>query len=425
MRLRAELLASSAQDPLLCNVFDDSGHSDDSGGGGGDVTVYDDDPGDDPGDDQQPPAAQPDPLDLSSTDMAVLYHPQFPRNQKLSKDQIKAVMNYNPLDPAHRQAPAPAPAQPAAQPPAQRQPRTLPEGYRYTQNGQILGPDGRFVAAANVPWPRQRRQSRQPAAQPQPQPQPTTDQRLDTLIQTLNQTLAARPAATGAADPQSAPQPPKFMYGPQGLKPQGMVIPPAIFQLLESDDPNHRAQGVQALAVGVANTIVKDLIGMMGAMRNDIVDNHVPALLQQRHNAQSAREAFYGRYPALNRKELHVFINQISQTVGAEWKSQGYDYRDPNNPALPSVPFMDAVAQRYMTITGLGSLQAHGAAQPQVQNFQPPVGGQVVPHPSSFPQPSGNEPASQPYFPSPGARPPAATSASSKSEEIMTVVRSR
>lgn len=414
-----------ALDPLICSIGEEG---DGDTGAGSSVSIPDqsddsDPSGFDQGGDQSPR------IDLDSTDPAVIYSEGFPRNRKLSAAQIQAVMNYNPL--ADRQT------APAVQPPQQRQPTTpqqqqpvetqygiLPQGYRITQKGQIIGPDNRFVAANKVPWIKKPKGQTQPAPARTPQPAAPqggmTAEQVQQLISGFTNALQTREPAS--AQPADQPQAPRHMYGPQGIKP-AITIPPQIFEMIESDDPNKRAQGITFLMNGVANTVFQDIGGLLRALREDILENHVPAILSRQRTESASRDAFYNRYPQLRKPELSGFISHISRTIAQEWQAHGYDWRDPADRTRPSEMFMDAVAGRYMQLVGLQSLPE---TQPTVaQQTQPSDSGQVIPLRPTSPAGPSRAPAATPYFPQQGARPPAASPASSKSEEIRNVIFSR
>lgn len=435
---RQRLLSSVSfpEDPNICSITSDDGSgTGDPGGSSGAPSGPD--PGSGSGSDSDPSGfeqAEPSPsIDLDSTDPAVIYSDQFPRNRKLSRAQLAAVMRYNPLEDA-------PPLAPPAQPPAVRTPAQaptvaptataipagyqLPPGYKQLANGRFHDASGRYVAHNRIPW--QRKGSAQPAptpAQPAhvPVPAPGADQ-VQQLLAGFQQIIDERPGPV-AAEP-TAPAAPRYLYGPQGAKPF-IQIPPQIFQAIESDDPNARMQGIAALANGIANTVATDMIAMMRGLRTDIMENHVPTAIKRHTTETSARTAFYSRYPQLRKPELSQLISNLSKVVGAEWASAGYDWRGPGGG--PSEQFMDAVAQRYMVTVGLSELPSGTVAQPAVAPaYQPPVGGTPTATPVYSPQPAAGTPGgTPPYYPPRGARPPAESPNTAKSGEILKVINFR
>lgn len=403
----------------ICFIDNDAGEGD-GGSSGGDAGAGDaggGDSGADPGSDSgQSFESGADDVDLTSTDPEVIL--KFPKDHRLTDEQLSAIMKFNPKQKAPLQDPTvqqpaaqPKPAakakpgqQPAAQPvPGQAQLKpgqTKPEDpYFDHQIGRWRdGKTNRITKAPkNVQAPPAPQGGQQPAAQPAQQP---------LTAEAIAAAVAKAVAPQGGQQPQGGgqgggqqPQGPQPFYGTAA---PSMVIPDELTAMIDSDDPVQRKQGIEAMMNGLANVVMRDVTGMVQYMQQQIM-SQIPQAAAGVIQQQQRSTSFYDRYPELNKPFLHAGLDQVGKAIARDWQNKGIPWRGANG--LPSDDFMDAVAVAFAEATGisLGAV-AESAGQPA-----PPV-----------------RKGKSAYFNrTSSARPPAASGAQLKSAEIMGVIAPR
>lgn len=265
--------------------------------------------------------------------------------------------------------------------------------YDPTTGRMVAAPAGTPPAAAPA------------AAAPAAAPQTDMDRligRLDRLIPQLAQPApAATPAA--AADPASTP----FYGGYAGP----VTLQPEVFELLESEHPDDRAQGLTTLVNQSLNTVMRDTIALVTAMRNDVLAQIAP-IVANIVAQQAAHNGFYDRYPQLNRPELRPLLDQVGRAVANEWQQRGMMGRAANGALTPE--FMDAVYARYAEVVN-GTVGMPSAAAPA-----PIDPGAAFGHNTP-----AAAPAAQPFLRRTAARPPAASPLAAKSADILHTISTR
>lgn len=157
-------------------------------------------------------------------------------------------------------------------------------------------------------------------------------------LQNAQETQGAQKGADGDAskvDPD-APKIPEYKFD----------IPAQLMQLLDSENPTERTQGIGYLVQGVAQTIHSTLAREMYDMRAKLLEsmpNIVETMLTEFNQAQSTTNDFYSTYPQFNKPELKPFIESVAMQVAQEL---GVDTWSPQ--------LRDAIAQRATSILGGG-----------------------------------------------------------------------
>jgi len=193
----------------------------------------------------------------------------------------------------------------------------------------------------------------QPGGPGQPTAPATPPQQdLATLI--ADQTRAINEALNrGAQPPQQAPQPeqpppPRFNVG----------VPPALVQMLRSEDETEVARGLHAMVNGVSNMV-------WDAVQKHIQENvlaSIPSIVQSHHSAtreaDQIQQDFYGRYKHLNEDAFRPIVQNIGLSVYEEMKRAGLPTR-----YTPAVG--DEIARRlHALIPALGPIPAAGGPPP-------------------------------------------------------------
>lgn len=292
------------------------------------------------------------------------------KGAKLTKDEIAATMNFKPPKPDPK-APKPEP-KPDSKTAAKPDPKAAPKAT--TPKKTPAEPDlAKTVAAA--------------------------------VKTTLEQTGVTPPK--GGNQPQPQPQAPRDFYHVEDKDNQPLHIPDEIMQGMDSDDPKVRHAAANAIATGVANVVMRDVLQKVLPVFGAHMTQQIMGQYQAQSGAESASAAFYSRHPQLNNKIFTPMVEQVGRALAQQWRAEGREFQNGNR---LSDEFMDAIADEIKA-------QAVAAGF----NFgASPAPAAVVQPPPAAPQP---RPATPFMTGKSSVRPPAATQAQRKSEEILDIVR--
>lgn len=175
---------------------------------------------------------------------------------------------------------------------------------------------------------------------------PPTDPEKELLRQQLA-TMQAQMQAQAAA-PQ-APQ-----QAQDTLPPYAFNIPPELLQLMYSEDPTERQQGLTAYAMGIARTVHSQVRDEYQQVMQSAIQQAIASTQQ----AQQVRQDFYGKYPELDKPELYPVVQAVAQQVAAQTGANSW-----------TPEFRDAVGERVRALI-----------QPQAQPQPPrtPASGQAT-----------------------------------------------
>jgi len=139
--------------------------------------------------------------------------------------------------------------------------------------------------------------------------------------------------------------------GEPPLPDYNFTIPPQLLEMLDSEDPTQRQQGVAALAQGTAQEVHRAIRQEMTQVFGG-VPQMVQAIVGQMLEARQMFDDFYGTYQAFNKPELRPVIVQVAERLQAQPQWQGVGWTS---------DFRDAVAKEAAQVLGI-SLAAPGAA---------------------------------------------------------------
>jgi len=176
---------------------------------------------------------------------------------------------------------------------------------------------------------------------------PPTDPEKELLRQQLA-TLQAQMQAQAAA-PQAQQQ-----QAQDTLPPYAFNIPPELLQLMYSEDPTERQQGLTAYAMGIARTVHSQVRDEYQQVMQSAIQQAIASTQQ----AQQVRQDFYGKYPELDKPELYPVVQAVAQQVAAQTGANSW-----------TPEFRDAVGERVRALI-----------QPQAQPQPPrtPASGQAT-----------------------------------------------
>lgn len=151
-------------------------------------------------------------------------------------------------------------------------------------------------------------------------------------------------------------------------------IPPALAEMLESEDPAERTQGMRYLASGAATAAVAHVKQMLAPIFRQGLPRMIQQVVHQQETRKTVDQDFYGKFPQLNKPELHNFVLQVGREVAAETGKKAWDGE-----------LRDAIGQR--VIERLSSLL------PVVQPAQPAATPAPTRRAAPPPTPRGGSPA--------------------------------
>lgn len=372
----------------------------DDGGAGGTADTGDDGGGgtqDDSGSEASGDDA--DQVDLGSTDPADII--RFPAGHRLTQEQLKALMGYNPKqkeslkDPTVKQKEPVTPEAKTAKPPAKKSKEEQVDPKAPVWDPKVKrwrDPESKKI----VPAPKG-------AKPPEPDPAAAQPQAQLTPQQIAQIAAAAAKGATQPAQPKtdpSADKGPKPFYGSEGGAP-AMVIPDELAQGVFSDDPATAKASIEAVINGMSNVIMRDVQGMIMYAQRQMAQQ-LPGMITTHTAAQKGPDIFYDRYPMLDNPVLHSGIDQIGRAVAKQWAQGGIPWQKADGSMTDD--FIDAVAAAVSEATGISLAPAQTALQP----------AQVAPK------------SKRTFFNrGPQARPPAATQTQEKSADIINTISFR
>jgi len=150
-----------------------------------------------------------------------------------------------------------------------------------------------------------------PATTPAPA---ATDSHWQAIAENYKRQLEERTTTTAKTTPETPtkPQPPKYDFN----------IPDALIDVLTTEtDKGKFKEGVAALASGIANAIQAQMLPYIESQFNPRFDT-IPQMLQAHiagmEKAKTVRQDFYGKYPELDKPQLHGFIRQIGDATAKE-----------------------------------------------------------------------------------------------------------
>ena len=312
---------------------------------------------------------------------------------QLPSDEVQALLNFKPKA-AKNTDQAPEQAKPAAKAQAPKiDPKTgKPVKAQPTQSGKSQTPQA---------------QVKTPPAQ------------VDPLTKAAQ---ALETAATKLGQPQPAPQPdphaqpePKSWYGDvagnKAHTPQ-LDIPDQVMEMIDSEDPGIRHQGLNVVVNGVANTIMRDVTEKIVPWVMQNMMKQIPQVIHQQSAARESHQSFYEKYPTLNNEAVKPVLDGLGRQLAPQWQAEGKAVVDAQGRMTPE--FMDAVAASFYALTGSTPQPAPAISQQTPGQAPAPV----------VQQPQQNSQVRQPFFSSKSARPPASGSGQIKSAEIMQTIRS-
>lgn len=121
------------------------------------------------------------------------------------------------------------------------------------------------------------------------------------------------------------------------------TIPDAMMNLVDSEDPAERRQGMAAMAQGVAQTVHGQMMEQVQSMFTQVVPQTVMNVVNQQNQAKAIFEDFYGANPELNQEDLKPLVVQVAEAAFKESGATEW------SPAL-----RDTIATRVKTILGQG-----------------------------------------------------------------------
>lgn len=177
-----------------------------------------------------------------------------------------------------------------------------------------------------------------------------------------------------AVQPQQPQQPQVDPVEQVNLPDYGVTVPPALMQLLSSQNPQEMQQGVQHLVKGVAEMTHRNVVI---AMRREL-QAALPQIIQNQvvmhTETQRIHQDFYGKYPQLNNPALYATIQQLGLQTARELGIQGW-----------TDALRDEIGRRAMSLfSGLAPQQAPRPAPVAITpsgarpapNAAPPAGSQ-------------------------------------------------
>lgn len=107
-------------------------------------------------------------------------------------------------------------------------------------------------------------------------------------------------------------------------------IPDQLQKMLDSDDPGERRQGYAYLMQGAARGVHQTLMNEMVQNISTAVPRMIAHAIEQDRTARATAEDFYGKYPELNKPELHQLVYTTAAVVAREQghKTWGPKLRD-------------------------------------------------------------------------------------------------
>ena len=155
-----------------------------------------------------------------------------------------------------------------------------------------------------------------PLAGPEPAPE----------VKALRDELETLRAQVAANAPKPAPQAPPEVQLPE----YNFTLPKEMVDLLGSEDPAQRSQGLQAFARGIARGTHHQVVT---EMRKELA-SVLPMLIAQNVTGHSERQKirsdFYGKYPEFDSDDLRPMVDNVARQVAKETGAKGWtpDLRD-------------------------------------------------------------------------------------------------
>lgn len=148
---------------------------------------------------------------------------------------------------------------------------------------------------------------------------------------------------------QQAPEQPKF----------NVQVPPQLLELLDSEEPGHRAQGITALINGTAQVAYEKAMADLRSefeQKFEEVQNNTVQTFQSQTQSERIASDFYGKYSDLSDPTFRPVVQAVAQELQNEYLAQG-------KPVAWSEQFRDQLALRVY--------QKLRWQQPQAPNTQP------------------------------------------------------
>lgn len=158
------------------------------------------------------------------------------------------------------------------------------------------------------------------------------------------------------------------------VPPYQFEIPQQLMQMLDSEEPTDRMQGLQYLMQGLARSVHRTMLEQTQGMMTAYVPSQLQQYTQQQEQISTVRNDFYSTNTDLNVPELRPIVSQIAAQVMQEQNAQGW------TPDL-----RDAIAQRVRAVLSYGQTSqqptpAQTEQPPQLldQGSRGPVQGKTV-----------------------------------------------
>lgn len=223
-----------------------------------------------------------------------------------------------------------------------------------------------------------------PATAPATAPPTPPHDPVQAQLASIAELLATRERQDAAArERQSQPTTPA---GPRF----NFEVPQAVTAAIASEVPEERAQGMNALVNGLANSLYGEIAREFSEREAKILQA-IPRMAEATHNTartqQELAQDFYGKYADLGTTpEMRQFVQLTAQQLARELQTQG-------RPLTGwTAEFRDAVATR--AYSGLGR------QVPQMQAPTPPATNGRQPRPASFATGAAASRGGQPVAPS-------------------------
>lgn len=205
------------------------------------------------------------------------------------------------------------------------------EGEETQPEGSTEGSEGQD--------PAQTQPEAQPGQEAPPKPETAQNDQSQTIaalqqqistLMTQIQSMQTGGQGQGGDQQQQAPSESPFEKVPG----YDFSIPDGLVELLNSEDPKERTQGIAAFGKGVSQVVHKTIMGEMGGVIQQVVEaipQMVAQINQQTETQKSIFDDFYGTFKDLNRKELYPTIQTVTQQVlsdpayGGQWSAAARD----------------------------------------------------------------------------------------------------
>lgn len=179
--------------------------------------------------------------------------------------------------------------------------------------------------------------------QPQ-QAEPVANPEMELLKKQLkeaNDVMEQMKAMAASNQAQKQKEPPKDDTPAYDFK-----FPEPLLRALQSEDPKEFQEGMANLSTGVARGVHQTVMKQVYDLMPKVIAASVQAMQQHStmtNETQTMRSDFYGKYPHLDKPELHPIVGMVAQQLGDELKVSGY-----------SAEFRDALAAR-LSAMGIGT----------------------------------------------------------------------